>query len=650
MSAALARVAEVAPDASAVIGETPMFLRRLLRRPLTAACLAYLLLVVGIAVLAPILMPAVAHEYAGDLLAVRQGPSAHHLLGTDTLGRDVLDRLLVGTRATMIGVAEGVLVALALGVPLGLAAGFFGGWLDRVVSWFADLAFSLPAVVIILVVLAVFPGSALAGMVTFGVLAAPGLMRVIRAATLPIREEPYVAAARVSGLSDPYIISRHVLPRIAGVVIVQASLLSGVALLVQTGLAFLNLFGGTTPNWGAMVADGVSAISLQPWLIWPPGIAMGLTVLALVLLGDGVRDVSVASWSPTVATGRRSRASAPVRAPTATAAPTGRTGSTPLLAIEQLQIDFPAERGPVTVTEDVSFDVERAETVGLVGESGCGKTVTAKAILGLLPGNGWITRGRILFNGRDLVVCSERELRRLRGSEIALVSQEPMVALNPAFRVGWQLTEAVRRHHGLSSRDARERAIELLERVQLPEPAMVARRYPYELSGGMVQRVAIARALAGEPDLLIADEPTTALDVTVEAEILELLRDLQRERGMAILLVTHDWGVVADICDRAVVMYAGQVVERGRVDDLFRRPLHPYTEALLAANPHNAAVGELLPAIPGAVPKPGAWPAGCHFQPRCRYATPDCQQRIPIARLSDSRESRCIHRELLRTP
>jgi peptide/nickel transport system permease protein len=239
---------------------------------------------------------------------------------------------------------------------------------------------------------------------------------------------------------------------------------------------------------------------------------------------------------------------------------------------------------------------------------------------------------------------SERRLERLRGKQIALISQEPMASLNPVFRVGWQLAESLRRHQSLSRRAARVEAVELLRRVQLPDPEVVARRYPHELSGGMAQRVAIARALAGKPRLLIADEPTTALDVTVQAEILELLRGLQREHGMAILLITHNWGVVADICDRAVVMYSGQVVERGDLMPIFRNPLHPYTEALLESNPHYVLEEEALPTIPGAVPRPGDWPDGCHFHPRCRYVTSACRAAaIPLVHPVSDRETRCIN-------
>ncbi len=627
--------------------EAPGFLRRMMRQPIAVVCIAYLIVLVAVAIVAPIVLPDVAQENAGDLLGTRQGPSAEHLLGTDSLGRDVLQRLLVGSRVTLVGVVEALAVTLALGLPLGLAAGYYGGWIDRVVSWLADLTFSMPAIVIVLVVLAVFPQNMAAAMVAFGVIAAPGLMRVVRSATLPIREELYIAAARVSGLSRRYIMWRHVLPRIAGAVIVQASLLAAVALLVQTGLAFLGLVvAPPAPSWGGMVAEGAEAIVLQPWLIWPPGMAIVVTILALGVLGDAISDASTEGWSSSRSGARRRRRSVPRMPERSPATPSLAlpSASGALLAVEGLRVVLDAPAGEVAVVEDVSFDVEEGETLGIVGESGCGKTMTAMSILGLLPPGAAIAEGSIRFDGRQLVGLAEQKLRQVRGKEVALISQEPMVSLNPAFRVGWQLTEVVRRHHGGSAHAARRQAVELLEQVRLPNPELVARRYPHELSGGMAQRVAIARALAGEPRLLIADEPTTALDVTVQAEILELLRQIQRERRMAILLVTHDWGVVADLCDRAIVMYAGQVVERAPMAPLFHGPLHQYTSALLAANPHHAPEARTLPTIPGTVPQPGEWPAGCHFHPRCGFATDACRERrIPLDHPAPERETRCIH-------
>jgi peptide/nickel transport system permease protein len=607
------------------------------------ACCAYLAVLIGVAIVAPIAMPSVSSQNAGDLFGANQLPSWSHLLGTDTLGRDVLSRLLVGDRVTLVGVVEALVVVLILGVPLGLAAGYLGGRTDRVVSWLADLTFSLPAVVIILVVLSVFPASMLAGMVTFGVIAAPDLMRVVRSATLPIREELYIKATEASGLSRTYIITRHILPRIAGVVIARASLLAAVALGVQTGLSFLKLLvADPAPSWGGMVADGTSVLLLHPWLIVPPGAAIAVTMLALSLLGDAVRDTAVESWSVPVRTRRAAAKAAPASAEPAPQA------EARLLTVAHLSVGFPGPEQDLRVVEDVTFDIAAGEIVGIVGESGCGKSVTISAIVGLLPGSGRIEGGSIWFEGTDLTRASQAELRKLRGRKIGFVSQEPMMSLDPSYRVGFQIEEALRHHLGLSRAAARARALELLRDMHFVDPGAVARRYPHELSGGMAQRVAVARALAGEPELLIADEPTTALDVTVQAEILELIRELQTTRRMSVLVVTHDWGVVADLCDRVVVMYAGQIIERSDVQSIFDTPLHPYTEALLASNPHLAPEAATLPMIPGTVPAPGSWPAGCRFSARCRYAVAACAEpEIPIDAPYEAHETRCIRYDQL---
>jgi peptide/nickel transport system permease protein len=599
-----------------------------------------------IAVVAPLALPQVAGENAGDLSVTGQGPSTAHLLGTDSLGRDVLERLLVGTEPTLIGVLQALVVALALAVPIGLAAGYRGGWLDRVVGWLADLILSLPGIVIVIVVLAVFPGSTLAAMVTLGVLASPGLMRVIRSVTLPLRKELYIQAAHTAGLRAPYILRRHILPRIAGTIVVQGSFFAAAALTVQSGLAFLSLLTAPpAPSWGGMVADGAKVRYVQPWLIWPPGIAIGLTILALCLFGDAVRDAATEGWTgPARSHSRRAQATAPARsAPTNTAASKApQADASALLAVEDLSVAVAAGDDVRLLVEGVSFDVRAGETVGIVGESGCGKTITTRAITDLLSGAVFRAAGSIRFDGVDLATLGERELHRYRGRRIAVVSQEPMASFDPLFRVGDQIAEAARRHLHRGRKAARARAVELLASVHLPDPAAVARAYPHELSGGMAQRAAIARALAGEPQLLIADEPTTALDVTVQADILDLLRELRTERGMAILLVTHDWGIVADSCDRVVVMYAGEVVERAPVEPIFAAPRHPYTRALLASDPHTASPDSELPTIPGVVPPPGSWPPGCRFRERCSLTTAGCEARIPLIPTEPDQESRCI--------
>lgn len=618
------------------------YVKRLVRRPLAVVCLVYLLVLVVIGVVAPVALPDVATQYAGDLLEVRQGPSWDHPLGTDTLGRDVLDRLLVGTRITLIGVVQAMAVVMLLGIPLGLLAGYLGGRVDRFVGWSADLTFAMPAIVIIIVVASVFPNSMTASMITLGILAAPGLMRVVRSAALPVRQEQYVSAAQVSGLSHSRIMRKHITPRIAGAVIVQCSLIAAAVLLVQSGLAFLNLIvAPPQPSWGGMVAEGLTVIEQQPWLILPPGTVIAFTVLALCLLGDVLRDTSTESW--TLGTSR-----VHTRRPlTAAASHVARQPETSdaLLRISNLDVSFADAERTTPVLSDVGFAVYNGRTTGLVGESGCGKTMTAMAILRLLPGTAGVQDGRVLFKEIDLLSLSEKEMRRIRGGEIGLVSQEPMAALNPSFRVEWQLAEAVRQHRGVSRRGAVDVVHDLLRRVHLPNPHAVARKYPHELSGGMAQRVCLARALAGEPSLLIADEPTTALDVTVQAEIMDLLREIQQDSQMAILLVTHNWGLVADICDDVVVMYAGQVVEAAKVTDIFSRPLHPYTEALLASDPHRFETAETLPTIPGSVPRLGDWPEGCRFRPRCSYASAECQMDIELRPLDEGRQVRCVHHD-----
>ncbi|OXY95070.1 hypothetical protein BEK98_18250 [Streptomyces diastatochromogenes] len=613
-------------------------------RPAGALSLGWLVLLTVATLAAPLLTTHGPLDQ--DLGHVLSGPTADHLLGTDNLGRDLLSRLLFGGRSTLLAVGEALAVFLALGVTLGLASGFLGGWVDWLTVRTADLLFALPGIIIVLVVLSVFPGNLHAAMITFGVLGSPGIIRILRSQTLGIREELYVAAAKVAGLTRQQILRRHILPRLISTVIVQAALFAAIVVTIQAGLGFLGLGAQPPdPTWGGLVADASQALDRAPWMLVPSGIPLVLTVLALGSLGDAVRDAATEGWSV-------SRMTAPTDAPrtvrddrrpagTVTTNST-RSGTSALLSVRNLSIDI----GGVPVVQEVSFDIAPGETVGVVGESGCGKSVTSLGILGLVPGGGRVAQGQVLFDGTDLV-ASPAARTQVRGTGIAYVSQEPMVALDPMFTVGRQLGEAVRRHERCDRREARSRVTELLDMVNIPDPAAVAGRHPHQLSGGMAQRVAIALALAGRPKLLIADEPTTALDVTVQAEILTLLRNLQADTGMAVLIVTHDWGVVADLCHRAVVMYAGQVVEAADVEEMFARPLHPYTAGLLAANPHRAREGEPLPTIPGTVPAPRDWPSGCRFAARCELADDRCAEPVTLTEPAPDRLSRCVRSQQL---
>jgi peptide/nickel transport system ATP-binding protein len=317
----------------------------------------------------------------------------------------------------------------------------------------------------------------------------------------------------------------------------------------------------------------------------------------------------------------------------------------PLLAVEDLVTTFHTEHGEVRAVDGVSFTIPRGKTVGVVGESGCGKSVTALSILRLLPEPpGKIASGRVLYDGQDLAHLPEKAMRGLRGNKISMIFQEPMTSLNPVFSVGEQVAEAVRLHQGKSRKEAMARAVELFQLVGIPDPVERVRAYPHQLSGGMRQRVMIAMALACKPDLLIADEPTTALDVTIQAQILELLARLQRELGMSILLITHDLGVVAETCEEVVVMYAGQVVEHAPATELFAAPAHHYTAGLLRSVPSldDAGPDAPLAEIPGMVPALHERPTACRFQDRCPRVEDRCRTEPPaLVALSATRQVRC---------
>jgi len=319
----------------------------------------------------------------------------------------------------------------------------------------------------------------------------------------------------------------------------------------------------------------------------------------------------------------------------------GEREAQPLLDVRDLCVAFQDSEGWHELLKDVSFAVEPREVVGIVGESGCGKSLTALSILGLLPRQGARLTGQVLFEGRDLTLLSERELRDIRGRCISMVFQEPMSALDPVFPIGSQIVETVRRHFKTSRREANERAIDALAAVGIASPRQVAKMYPSSLSGGMRQRVLIAMALVCEPRLLIADEPTTALDVTIQAQIMDLLLDLGQRTGTAILFITHNLGLVAESCRRMLTMYAGEVVEDGRVRDILARPLHPYTAGLLGSIPRAAQRKTALPSIPGRVPSADEMPAGCRFGPRCTHAERRCLERQTLVPDRDARHVRC---------
>jgi oligopeptide/dipeptide ABC transporter ATP-binding protein len=315
-----------------------------------------------------------------------------------------------------------------------------------------------------------------------------------------------------------------------------------------------------------------------------------------------------------------------------------------ILSVEDLAMEFPHEGGAARAIDGISFTVEPGGVLGLVGESGCGKSMTALCIMRLVPPPGRITSGRVVFDGTDLLSLAERDMRAVRGARIAMIFQEPMTALNPVLTAGYQIAEALLIHKPVSKRQAWQRAVELLGEVGIPEPASRAHDYPHQLSGGMRQRVMIAMAIACEPDVLIADEPTTALDVTIQAEILDLLGRLRERRGMGMLLITHDLGVVAERADRVAIMYAGRIVEEAATPELFQHPTHPYTRALLRSMPALGVHRERLETIPGNVPDITRRPSGCSFRDRCSLATAECARIVPpLEPKRPAHTAACIH-------
>ncbi|MHC6218998.1 dipeptide/oligopeptide/nickel ABC transporter permease/ATP-binding protein [Arthrobacter sp. MMS24-S77] len=569
--------------------------RKLLTNPTGAASMLVLAIVALAAVLAPVL--ATYDPGLANLQAVLAKSGPDHVLGADSAGRDVFSRLLFAGQFSLAGALLALVVAVAIGVTGGLVAGYYGGWFDSASSWLTGLLMAMPGIVILLAARAVLGPSMWLSMMIFGVLLSPAYFRLVYACVTAVRNELYVDAARVSGLSDFRIIGRHILTVVRAPVIIQSAMVLGIAIAIQAGLEFLGLGDLNIPTWGSMLNDGFINLYKAPTLVLWPSLVLGVVCIALTLLANAMRDELERSRGPVK---RRRKGAAVVDSAEAAAkrgepavvhpeTPSGNPGEV-LLEVTDLGVGYDQPDGSTThVVNHVGLTVRRGEVHGLVGESGSGKTQTAFSILRLLPQGGRVTGGSIIFDGTDLARLSEKEMTKVRGQRIAYIPQEPMSNLDAAFTIGSQLMEPMRVCLGISKAEARKRALALLAKVGIPHPERTFNAYPHEISGGMAQRVLIAGAVSCEPDLLIADEPTTALDVTVQAEVLDLLRELQDELKMGVILVTHNFGVVADLCDRVSVMQTGRVVETGPVRTIFKDARHPYTKQLLEAILEDAA-------------------------------------------------------------
>jgi peptide/nickel transport system permease protein len=558
--------------------------RRLAKNPLALISSIYILGLIVAAIIAPFVAP--FDPNTTDLSAVLLPADSTHFLGTDSAGRDILSRLLFGSQTTLIAASIVIITSIAFGVPTGLIAGYYGGKFDGIASWTSNMLQSLPAIIILLAVASAFGTSIVIAMFVFGILIAPGFFRLTRTAVMGVRNELYVDAARVSGLSDFRIIVRHILKVVRAPLIIQSAIISGIAISVQSGLEFLGLGDVNMVSWGVMLGEGFINIWMSPNLMLWPALVISLTIAAFALLGNALRDALEDTQKISVSARKRKKAK--VSAST-TVNPKIIDSEKHLLSVSGLSVGYAQGDGSLNlVVDSVSLHVDKGEVLGIVGESGSGKTQTAFSILGLLPDNAQIPQGHIVFDGIEMVsasgaTISQKRMGELRGKRIAYIPQEPMSNLDPNFRVGYQLVRPLTKLLGISKREAKAKVLNLLDMVGIVNPERVFKAYPHEVSGGMAQRILIAGAISCEPDLLIADEPTTALDVTVQAEVLDLLRDLQTRLGMGMVLVTHNFGVVADLADRVVVMQYGKIVETGAVRTILRSPQHPYTQTLLSS-------------------------------------------------------------------
>lgn len=620
-------------------------LRRLLRHRSSQVGLVLLGFYALLILLGPLLVKGnpTSNVYYQNLGESLLHSSHAHWLGTDQLGRDELVRLILGARYTIFIGIGAVLVGMLIGVPLGGISGFYRGRIDMVIQRFIDVTLAFPHFLLALSLVAAL-GPGLGNLIIAVALASfPRFVRLIRASVLSVRELPFTDAARMLGVSERRVLWRHVMPNSLTPVIVQAPLELGSAILTASGLGFLGLgVAQPTPEWGTMLGESRNFIFGDSRLVTYPGLAIVGAILAFNLLGDGLRDV----LDPRL----RSRIRIPkkkAQRPDLTKQIAEEGIVRALLEVHNLSTHFHTSAGLYRAVDGVDLTMYERKTLCVVGESGSGKSVTALSVMGLVDAPGEIqSHSQVLFARRNLLYSSEKQMRSIRGRDITMIFQEPMTSLDPVYPVGYQIAEAIRAHEPVNRKVAMDRAVELMRLVGISSPERRAREYPHQLSGGMRQRVMIAAALSCNPKLLIADEPTTALDVTIQAQILELMKDLRDRLGMAILMITHDLGVVAEMADEVAVMYSGQIVETGSVADIFAHPQHPYTEALLESMPVlGMDKTQPLHVIEGSVPSPLHWPPGCRFAPRCRYVFDRCRTQSPPLMVVGEQKAACWLRE-----
>ena len=614
--------------------------------------LVVLILIVMIAVFANILAP---HNPL-EIFTARQAPDAQFLFGTDDKGRDVLSRMMYGARYSLIIGLGATAFALVCGSIIGAVAAVARKWVSEVIMRILDVIMSFPGIALAATFALVFGNSVPSLIFAIGFLYIPQIARIVRANVVSEYNQDYVRAVVVSGARAPWILVKHVIRNCIAPVMVFTIVLVADAIVFEASLSFISAgIPEPTPTWGNILSDARGGVLAGRW--WQalfPGLAIMITVLCLNILSEGITDaMAAAPKAPVKADDAAVRANR--EADKLVADPTlayaaqaemleqrlselqaiektrtdrfeARTDVPPILEVKDLCIKFP-RHGDVNVVDHVSFVVRPRQTMGLVGESGCGKSITSLTIMGLLDPKAKVS-GEILYDGQNLLNMDQKQMNALRGREIAMIYQDALSSLNPSMLIKAQMKQ-------LTKRGGTRTAEELLELVGL-DPKRTLDSYPHELSGGQRQRVLIAMALTRDPKLIIADEPTTALDVTVQKQVIDLLNKLQKELGFAMVFVSHDLALVAEVANSITVMYAGQVVEQGPVSDILCHPVHEYTRGLLGSVLSIEAGGTRLHQVPGSVPSPKDFPEGDRFTPRSSHPDKVSQLRPVLKRVSDS--------------
>ncbi len=612
------------------------FWRSFSRNRMAIVGLAMLVVIITLAVFAPLLAPFDPRSSVGITSKdIYNPPSSTHWLGTDDAGRDILSSFLFGARVSLVVGFFAAFISVAIGGTIGIVAGFYGGRTENLLMRFTDTMLVIPDLPLIVVIVALTKPSLINIIIVIGIFGWTITARIVRSQTLAVKSRKFVLRARAIGAGNVHIIMKHILPLVMPLLVVNAILVTSVAILNESTLSFLGLGDPTATSWGQMLnfAFVRGAMSAGAW--WAlviPGVGIVWVVLGLTLFGQGLEQVlNPRLESHHLSPGRHSVQSDAVFESAITKKKSKKRQDAPLLLdVRNLSVNYVSSDNVVAkAVHNVSLQLHEGELIGLVGESGCGKTTLMLALMRLLPAAGQIVNGNIIFQGKDITMLNEEELEKLRWSGISIIFQGAMNALNPVRTVGDQIKEAIVKHlPAYAPGILDDRVVELLDLVGIAKE--YKDQYPHQYSGGMRQRAMIAMALSCDPDVIIADEPTTALDVMIQAQILELLDDLRKKLGLAIIFVTHDLGVVAEMCDSVLVMYAGVTAEYADVDTIYNAARHPYTQELLKSFPDLSQPEKRLISIPGYPPRLDELPEGCRFAPRCPLAFERCIKEMPI--------------------